>query len=283
MPNSQSTDDDLLLKRRARRRLLGAVAFAGLAAVVLPMVMDQEPKQQVQDIQIRIPGQNQTTFTPKPDRFVKTPVSESYDKLTEKDTAEDDVGKMAERSADKSPESVTQTIEGTATQKTTKSLEKLAEQKTDKQEKQNHSTKTNDKKSERNVEQAAGKSIEKNQNKAPGQVAKRTRAEEAQRAAAALAGRDVDDVVKKKPSAEKSTAAKSGQYVILIGTFSNEANVKQLQSKLGDLGIRVFTESIESGKKTRVRAGPFASRDAAEKAAEKMKRIGVNGVIAGKP
>ena len=36
------------------------------------------------------------------------------------------------------------------------------------------------------------------------------------------------------------------------------------------------------GKKTRVRAGPFPSRDAAEKALDKMKRIGVNGVIAAK-
>ena len=53
---SDSPDAQLQLKKRARRRLVGAVAFAGLAAVILPMVMDEEPKQQVQDIQIRIPG-----------------------------------------------------------------------------------------------------------------------------------------------------------------------------------------------------------------------------------
>ena len=71
----------------------------------------------------------------------------------------------------------------------------------------------------------------------------------------------------------------------MIGAFSNPANVKQLQGKLGELGIKVFTESLDSpeGKKTRVRAGPFATHDAAEKAADKMKRIGVNGVIAAKP
>ena len=73
-----------------------------------------------------------------------------------------------------------------------------------------------------------------------------------------------------------------GQFLVLIGAFSNPANVKQLQTKLGELGIKVYTESFDSagGKKTRVRAGPFANREAAEKAAEKMKRIGVNGVVA---
>ena len=63
MPDSP--DVNLQLKKRARRRLVGAVAFAGLAAVVLPMVMDEEPKQQVQDVQIRIPGQDQAPFRPR--------------------------------------------------------------------------------------------------------------------------------------------------------------------------------------------------------------------------
>ena len=72
-----------------------------------------------------------------------------------------------------------------------------------------------------------------------------------------------------------------GQYVILIGAFSNPANVKQLQTKIGELGIKVYTEPLDSpeGKKTRVRAGPFPSREAADKALDKLKRIGVNGVV----
>ncbi len=50
-------DGQLELKKRARRRLVGAVALALLAVIVLPMVMDQEPKPLNQDIQIRIPSQ----------------------------------------------------------------------------------------------------------------------------------------------------------------------------------------------------------------------------------
>ena len=44
------------LKKRARRRLVGAAFFVSVVAVVLPMVMDQEPRQVVQDVEIRIPS-----------------------------------------------------------------------------------------------------------------------------------------------------------------------------------------------------------------------------------
>ena len=102
---------------------------------------------------------------------------------------------------------------------------------------------------------------------------------EAQRAAAILAGKPVEP--RDKPAA---AANGNGQFVILIGAFANPANVKQLQSKIGEMGIKVFTEPLESpgGTKTRVRAGPFPNREAADKALEKIKRIGVNGVVAAK-
>ena len=47
---------------------------------------------------------------------------------------------------------------------------------------------------------------------------------------------------------------------------------------------KIGAEPLDSpdGRKTRVRAGPFPSREAAEKALDRMKRIGVNGVVAAK-
>ena len=48
--------DATLLKKRARRRLIGAVALALLAAIVLPMVMDHQPAPPLKDIQVRIPS-----------------------------------------------------------------------------------------------------------------------------------------------------------------------------------------------------------------------------------
>jgi DedD protein len=52
----QSTDDEQSIKRKARRRLVGAVALALAAVVVLPMVLDSEPKPTAQDIDLRIPA-----------------------------------------------------------------------------------------------------------------------------------------------------------------------------------------------------------------------------------
>lgn len=320
MPNTQSSDDDLLLKRRARRRLLGAAAFAGFAAVVLPMVMQKEPKQQVQGIQFSIQGQDQTTFTPRIERQVnkgQSPKKSGEEPIEE--SAGKDIVQPAEThsehtadNVDNAAAKVTEKAANHATSQKTPKTEKIVEQKTDKPKKReklnktpdktldktpDKSAKTAEKKPEKTPEKTAEKPTEstaekngaKAQNTDAEHTAKRTRAEEARRAAAALAGKDVDTAgkakeAKGKTSAEAEKPAKSSEhYVILIGTFSNTDNVKQLQEKLVGQGIRVFTEPIESGKKTRVRAGPFASRDAAEKAAQKMKQIGVNGVITGKP
>lgn len=55
-----STDSDLQtdLRKRARRRLLGAIALALTAAIVLPIVMDHEPRPPAQDIAVRIPSRD---------------------------------------------------------------------------------------------------------------------------------------------------------------------------------------------------------------------------------
>ena len=235
---SDSPDAHLQLKKRARRRLVGAIAFAGLAAVVLPMVMDEEPKQQVQDVQIRIPGQDQTPFNPKMVKPAAAPAAEEKAPVAEKAEAAP-MPAPSETSANKPAE-------------TPKALEKAAE---------------------KPVEKKAEKPTEKPTETVAEKPAKVTAAE-TQRAAAILGG---------KPA--EAAASGNGQFLVLIGAFSNPANVRQLQTKIGELGIKVFTESLDSpeGKKIRVRAGPFPNREAADKALEKMKRIGVNGVVAAKP
>lgn len=50
-----SDAESLEIKKRARRRLVGAVALALLAAVLLPLMMEQEPHSGSGDIQISIP------------------------------------------------------------------------------------------------------------------------------------------------------------------------------------------------------------------------------------
>ena len=222
---SDSSDVQLQLKKRARRRLIGAIAIAGLAAVVLPMVMDEEPKQQVQDVQIVIPGQDQAPFAPRSG----APIA-----------------------------AAAKNVAPAAAEQTNKSAEKPAE-------------KTVEKAVDKQAEKPAEKPAEKKTEKTPEKVAH-------------VDSPPAKPVDKPAPAKANDKAHESGQYLILIGAFANPANVKQLQTKIGELNIKVITEPFDSpdGKKTRVRAGPFASREAADKALEKMKRIGVGGVVAAK-
>ena len=75
----QLMDDEVSLKRRARRRLIGAVALAIVVVVLLPMVLDSEPKLGGQDIELRIPDKDKVgEFMPRmgiPSAPVSVPVS----------------------------------------------------------------------------------------------------------------------------------------------------------------------------------------------------------------
>ena len=62
---AQQQQDVETLKRRGRRRLVGAVALVLLAVIVLPMVFDPEPRSSLPPVSVRIPGENDTAFNPK--------------------------------------------------------------------------------------------------------------------------------------------------------------------------------------------------------------------------
>jgi DedD protein len=53
------------LKRRGRRRLVGAIALVLLAVIVLPWIFDPQPRQ-TPPVSVRIPSQDEAPFTPKP-------------------------------------------------------------------------------------------------------------------------------------------------------------------------------------------------------------------------
>jgi len=58
------TTEEMDLRRRARRRLVGAIALTLLAVVVLPMLFNPEPKPLGPEVDIRIPDQS-TPFEPR--------------------------------------------------------------------------------------------------------------------------------------------------------------------------------------------------------------------------
>ena len=53
------------LKRRGRRRLVGAVALVLAAVIILPMVFDPEPRGTGSTVPVKIPAEDETPFAPK--------------------------------------------------------------------------------------------------------------------------------------------------------------------------------------------------------------------------
>jgi len=62
---AQEQQDVETLKRRGRRRLVGAVALVLAAVIILPMVFDPEPRGTGSTVNVRIPAEDETPFAPK--------------------------------------------------------------------------------------------------------------------------------------------------------------------------------------------------------------------------
>jgi DedD protein len=191
------------LKRRGRRRLVGAIALVLAAVIVLPMVFDSEPKGSAPPVGVRIPGEDETGFTPK-----VTPRSPS---VQEQKAPAKAVEKTAAKAPETQPEKPAPKVEITVTT----GSEKLA--------------------ANADAEQ--------------------------KRAEAALVGE---------------------QFMVPAGAYADPAGIIE---KLKEAKIPYYTEPIatKQGTVTRVRAGPFASRDAADKALQQLKGLGLKpGNVASK-
>jgi len=83
-------------------------------------------------------------------------------------------------------------------------------------------------------------------------------------------------------SQDKELIKTSEKYVVQLGAFSDATKAKDQQRSLEANGIsRAYTEMIESENTevTRVRVGPFSTRDEAENERIKIRLLGINGVV----
>jgi DedD protein len=88
------------------------------------------------------------------------------------------------------------------------------------------------------------------------------------------------------PKAEaKAAAPKLEGFAVQVGAFRDEAKLKQAREKLVAAGVVHYTERLEvsSGPLTRLRAGPFPTREAAEGALATIKRASLEGKIVSLP
>lgn len=195
------SDDANLLKRRARRRLVGAIALVVLVVVVLPIILDQKPRPGPQELTVQIPSQDGGPFRTR----VLPPLQ--------------------------SPPAAPQKSEDAQAAKEAQDKPAPAE--------------------------SARPAPAKRESAKPQEKARaKAKAAEARRAQAAL---------------------NDEAYVVPLGAFANPDNAKQVRDRAASAGVKSYTEQVKNqqGEQTRVRAGPFASRSAAEKARDKLKALGL--------
>ncbi len=194
------SDEELQLKRRARRRLIGAIVLVTAMVVVLPMVLDTEPGPVSQDITVRIPSPDSSTTQVAPLPVPKVAETKAASPRAEKSTAA-------------APEAIGEKPKPAVKPETAKPV------------------------------------------KAPAKTAAKT----------------------VKPA--NKTAV--GQFVVQVIALADAEKAQRMQQQIAAAGIKSYTEVVKTvkGDVTRVRAGPFATREAAEKARDQLKSLGMNGNI----
>lgn len=214
---SQSQDDDVDprldpaagLRARARHRLIGAAALLLAVAIIVPMVLDPEPKPVSENIPIDIPSER-TPFTP---RLSLPPVPAAGDAVAPP--------------PDQPPAAAPAKAEP---------------------------------KAEAKAEPA--KAPTKPEVVAP--EPKVVKAEEPRKVA---------------ETAPVPAAVKNGKFVVQAAAPASEKAARELADRLKKSGYTSYTEKVETkdGTRYRVRVGPYATRDDADKARARLKSQGISG------
>jgi DedD protein len=78
-----------------------------------------------------------------------------------------------------------------------------------------------------------------------------------------------------------AAAPKLEGFAVQVGAFKDEDKLKQAAAKLAAAGIKHYIErrDAQSGGLTRLRAGPFPTREAAEKALAGVKAASLDGQV----
>jgi DedD protein len=82
-------------------------------------------------------------------------------------------------------------------------------------------------------------------------------------------------------SAAAASAARAARYVVQVGAFSEATTAREVRLKVERLGLKTYTQVVETegGKRTRVRVGPFASREEAMQTLARIQSANLPGVV----
>lgn len=244
---SASADTALPEKKRARRRLIGAIALVLAAIIGLPMLLDSEQKPVPDDIAIEIPSPDIPAVPIAP----AVPVPPAGASSSGSVSAAAGLGQQEEIiDPEPAPAIAPAPVVAAAPQPAAEvgPAPKPEPQLLPKPEPEPKS------KPEPKPEPRPA-----------------VKADEAARARAILEGR----VVAAAPDQASS------KFALQIAALTTQEKVDELQLKLRNAGIKSYSQKVatKSGSPVRVRVGPFASRDEAEKMHAKLVKLGFGGTI----
>jgi DedD protein len=87
----------------------------------------------------------------------------------------------------------------------------------------------------------------------------------------------------KAPAEEDKSPAKekARKYLLQVAAVNSKTKADDLKSRLKESGIKAYSEKVSTkdGDRFRVRVGPFASREEAEKMQARVKKMGLSGSV----
>jgi DedD protein len=100
---------------------------------------------------------------------------------------------------------------------------------------------------------------------------------------ASASGLSVGTASRPAPRAEPvaKPASATVRYVIQVGAFAEATAVRETRQRIDKLGLRSTQQDVEvqGGRRTRVRLGPFATREEADRAAARLRAAGLNATL----
>ena len=258
-------------KKRARRRLVGAIALALAAAVGLPMLLDSEPRPLAGDIAINIPSKEKAPALPLPSNPVPADSVDEDEEviaappLGEPAATEPAATEPAFTEPAPAPRAATATPPAktlpSAPFMTDDELPRTERKPVERKPEPKPEPKPERKLAEKPVEKPPEKPVPKKPEVKPDTT--HPKASDAARALALLEGKSpAKPVEKAEPPSKQPEAAQ--RYVVQVAALATQEKVAELQSSLRAAGVSSYTQ--KSGSLIRVRIGPFASREEAEKA-----------------
>jgi DedD protein len=258
-----------VIRKRARHRLMGSVVLVLGAVVGLPLLFDSQPRPVAIDTPIVIPDRNQTA-----------PLAVPTKNGASKDRSVAISAAPIEAPAN-GPKGVVSNVAGLDPHEEVVNKDAKSEVKPEGKPEPKADAKTETKvetkpevKAEKKVDakadvKAEAKTEAKPETKTEPKADKKTDAKDAAKAKALLDGKDV---------AKPSDAVRS---VVQVGAFADAAKAKEARAKLEHAGLKTYTQEVETkeGKRIRVRVGPFSSKEEADKAAEKIRKLNLSATV----